>query len=440
MPDIVGVRFKKAGKVYYFDPAGIDFKVQDYVVVQTARGIEMGQVMISPKQVLASEITAELKPVVRKASEEDVKRSQDFATKESNALGECAKMITRLNLPMKLVAAEYNLDGGRLTFYFTAEERVDFRELVRELTAFFKTRIELRQIGPRDQAKIVGGLGRCGRSLCCGSFLTEFSPVSIKMAKEQDLPLDPMKISGVCGRLQCCLAYESAQYHEAKALLPRKGLQVNTPDGAGIVIGGNPLKETVLVELESKASAEFALNQITIINTPAVQPAAETEAATEENGEIEAPLTAEGELPQEVMNNQKPLRVQPSRNDPRPVRNSSQPQKPAQADAAASVETKPAQPAHDPVEEAAVKLTAVNSAGSNDSKQPPVSPAKEETLDQSPANIGTAAAPAQVQEKVDTAVEPVAADQAASLPGNIAPEVSVPAQPAEQQKDPPPQP
>ncbi|HSW57829.1 MAG TPA: regulatory iron-sulfur-containing complex subunit RicT, partial [Dehalococcoidales bacterium] len=188
MPDIVGIRFKKAGKVYYFEPAGLELKANDFVVVQTARGVELGQVIIAPRQVVAADITAELKPIVRKATPEDLKRSQDYAAKEDNALSECAHIITKLNLPMKLVSAEYNLDGSRLTFQFTAEERVDFRELVRELTSLFKTRIELRQIGPRDQAKIIGGLGRCGRPLCCDSFLTEFTPVSIKMAKDQDLP------------------------------------------------------------------------------------------------------------------------------------------------------------------------------------------------------------------------------------------------------------
>jgi hypothetical protein len=193
---------------------------------------------------------------------------------------------------MKLVSAEYNLDGTRLTFYFTAEERVDFRELVRELTSFFKTRIELRQIGPRDQAKIVGGLGRCGRPLCCGSFLTEFTPVSIKMAKEQDLPLDPMKISGVCGRLQCCLAYESTQYREAKALMPRKGQAVETPAGKGFITGVFPLKETVIVELETQASAEFPLAQIKLlenvrppVNNPAL---VQDPKLSEENEAVEA--------------------------------------------------------------------------------------------------------------------------------------------------------
>ena len=265
MPEIVGVRFKLAGKVYYFDPAGIELNTCDYVVVSTIRGVELGQVTLAPKQVLASSVTAELKPIVRKATEEDIKRAQEYTAKESNALDECNKLIAKLKLRMKLVSAEYNLDGARLTFYFTSEERVDFRELVRELSAVFKIRIELRQIGPRDQAKLVGGLGRCGRALCCGSFLTEFTPVSIKMAKEQDLPLDPMKISGVCGRLQCCLSYENVQYREAKALLPKRGQRVESPDGFGLVIGGNPLKEKVLLEMENGAEVEFPLNQIKIL-------------------------------------------------------------------------------------------------------------------------------------------------------------------------------
>ncbi len=272
MPDIVGVRFKRAGKVYYFDPAGIEVKVYDYVVVQTARGVELGQVTIAPKQVLAADITAELKSIVRKATTEDVKRAQDYAAKEDNALTECNKIIQRINLPMKLVIAEYNLDGSRLTFYFTADERVDFRELVRELTAFFKSRIELRQIGPRDQSKMIGGMGRCGRLLCCSSYLTEFNPVSIKMAKEQDLPLDPMKISGVCGRLQCCLAYESSMYHDMKAEMPKRGQRVSTPSGNGWIIGIYPLKESVMVDLETQTRAEFPVSQVKVIDEAIVAP------------------------------------------------------------------------------------------------------------------------------------------------------------------------
>ncbi len=268
MAEIVGIRFKRAGKVYYFDPAGIDLEVNEYVVVKTARGLELGRVVIAPTQVVASEVTEPLKPVVRKAGPEDIKRIQEFEDREGEALAECGKLIAKLGLPMKLLGAEYNLDGTRLTFFFSATERVDFRELVRELNKRFKVRVELRQLGPRDEAKLVGGFGRCGRPLCCMNFLTEFSPVSIKMAKEQDLPLNPLKISGVCGRLLCCLTYESEQYHAMKEKLPKPGQQVSTPMGVASVVGGNPLKETVLVELESQATVELPLSDITIEGQP----------------------------------------------------------------------------------------------------------------------------------------------------------------------------
>lgn len=268
MADIVGVRFKKAGKVYYFDPAGIDLEVNDPVVVTTTRGLELGYVIIAPRQVLANEVTTPLKPVVRKAEPDDIRQAQELEVKEKEALIECGKAITKLNLPMKLLSAEYNLDGNRLTFYFSAEERIDFRELVRELTNRLKVRVELRQVGPRDQAKLVGGYGRCGRPLCCMSFLREFVPVSIKMAKEQNLPLNPMKISGVCGRLLCCLVYESEQYRTMKAELPKKGQQVSTAMGVATVVGNNPLKKTVLVQLDSQATVELPLSEINIGGKP----------------------------------------------------------------------------------------------------------------------------------------------------------------------------
>jgi len=268
MAEIVGIRFKRAGRVYYFDPAGNDLEINDYVVVKTTRGLELGRVVIAPTQVLASEVTEPLKPVVRKAEPEDIERAQEFEDKEGEALAECGKLIDKLGLPMKLLGAEYNLDGSRLTFFFSATERVDFRELVRQLNSRFKVRVELRQLGPRDEAKVVGGFGRCGRPLCCMNFLTEFSPVSIKMAKEQDLPLNPLKISGVCGRLLCCLAYESEQYHAMKERLPKQGQRVSTAMGPAEVVGSNPLKETVLVELESQATVELPLSDITIEEQP----------------------------------------------------------------------------------------------------------------------------------------------------------------------------
>jgi len=262
MAEIVGVRFKKTGKVYYFAPTGIDLEANDYVVVQTTRGLELGQVVIAPKQVLASDVNKPLKPVVRKAEPEDIERAQEFEVKEREALAECSKLIAKLQLPMKLLSAEYNLDGSRLTFHFSAAERVDFRELVRELASHLKVRVEMRQTRPRDEAKLIGGCGRCGRPLCCTSFLSEFAPVSIKMAKEQGLPLNPMKISGCCGRLMCCLVYENEQYHIMKEKLPKEGQQVSTPMGVAKVVGSNPLKETVLVELENETTVELPLDEI----------------------------------------------------------------------------------------------------------------------------------------------------------------------------------
>lgn len=270
MAEIVGVRFKRASKAYYFDPAGLKLEVNDYVVVETASGLELGKVVIAPKQVIASEVEKPLKPVVRKAGPEDIKRAQELASKEREALAEGGKLIEKLNLPMKLLSAEYNLDGNRLTLYFGAAERVDFRELVRELASRLKVRVELRQVGPRDEAKLIGGYGRCGRPLCCGAFLCELAPVSIKMAKEQGLPLNPMKISGICGRLMCCLVYESEQYHIMKEKLPKEGQRVTTAMGVGKVVGTNPLQETVMVELpETEVTVELPLSEIVIQNEPA---------------------------------------------------------------------------------------------------------------------------------------------------------------------------
>lgn len=267
MAEIVGVRLRQACSIYFFDPAGIGLEVNDYVIVNTARGLELGVVVVAPRQVLANELTEPPKPIVRKAEPEDIKRAEERATKEREALEECAGLIKKLGLPMKLRSAEYNLDGSHVTFYFGASERVDFRELVRELNSRLKTRVELRQIGPRDETKMMGGFGRCGRPLCCMSFLSEFAPVSIRMAKEQDLPLNPMKISGICGRLLCCLVYENEQYKDLKAKLPKKGQKVATSMGAATVVGCNPLKETVLVELESEATVELPVNEINIVES-----------------------------------------------------------------------------------------------------------------------------------------------------------------------------
>jgi cell fate regulator YaaT (PSP1 superfamily) len=251
---VVGVRFRPAGRVYYYHPQGFDLKVGQWVIVESAKGMECGRVVIAPRQVEASELPGEgLKPVQRLASEDDLRQLLAFKSKEKDVLRRCAERIETHALPMKLVEAEYTYDGTRLTFYFTAEERVDFRALVRDLASQFHTRIELRQIGARDHAKLLGGVGVCGKTLCCSSWLTEFNVVSIKMAKEQGLPLNTAKISGVCGRLMCCLAYENDDYIAAKQEMPSYGEVLHTPSGAGRVIGINVPKASVDLSLESGA-------------------------------------------------------------------------------------------------------------------------------------------------------------------------------------------
>ena len=262
MANLVGIRFRRAGKIYYFDAGEITLEAGDYAVVKTSRGLEIGHVVIASGQVLSNNTEENLSPVVRKAEPEDIANAEELEVKAEEAVIECGKLITELQLPMKLLAAEYNLDSSRLTFLFSAEERVDFRDLVRRLTGKFKMRVELRQVGSRDEAKLLGSFGRCGRQLCCASFLTEFKPVSIKTAKEQDLPLNPTKISGICGRLMCCLAYEGEQYRTLKEMMPKAGQRVSTPMGEATVVGNNPLKETVMVELDSEATVELPLKDV----------------------------------------------------------------------------------------------------------------------------------------------------------------------------------
>lgn len=269
MADIVGVRFQPAGKVYYFDAAGVPVQVNDYVVVESTHGQELGRIVIAPDQVLFSDITEPLKPLLRKAQPEDMEKAQRQQERAKEALAICREHIQRLNLPMKPISAQYNLDGNHLTIFFSAEKRVDFRELVRELSRSLKTRVELRQVGARDEAKLIGGLGKCGFPLCCTTFLSEFAPVSIKMAKEQDLALNPMKTSGICGRLLCCLGYEYEQYRAMKEKLPPLRQTVSTPLGNAKVVSCNPLKETVTVELETGITIELSLSQIDWNGKPA---------------------------------------------------------------------------------------------------------------------------------------------------------------------------
>lgn len=262
MIDVVGVRYKSAGKVYYFDPSGLELEVGNNVIVETARGMMLGEVIEGIKQIEESELEKPLKPVLRIATEEDLRDVFESVEKEAFALDKCGELVKKMNLPMKLLSADYNLDRSQLTIFFSAENRVDFRELVRELGKILRVRIELRQVGPRDEAKIVGGYGRCGRSLCCCTFLTEFEPVSIKMAKEQSLPLNSAKISGVCGRLLCCLGYEFENYRCMNKKMPSEGKRVSCSSGVGIVSGVNAVKGTVTVNLDSGASVECPYTEI----------------------------------------------------------------------------------------------------------------------------------------------------------------------------------
>ena len=231
MIKVVGIRFQRAGKIYYFDPLDYDLETAMHVIVETARGVEMGTVLIPPKEVEDDKVIQPLKPVIRVATDEDEKVMERNKEKEAEAYVICKEKIAKHGLEMKLVAAEYTFDNNKLLFYFTADGRIDFRELVKDLASVFRTRIELRQIGVRDETKIRGGIGICGRPLCCHTYLSEFAPVSIKMAKEQNLSLNPTKISGVCGRLMCCLTNEEETYEELNRQLPGVGDHVTTPEG-----------------------------------------------------------------------------------------------------------------------------------------------------------------------------------------------------------------
>lgn len=261
MAEVIGVRFKNVGKMYYFDPMGQTPALGELVVVETARGVECGTVVLQNREVRPEEIVSPLKPILRIATEEDRSILQKNRQKEKDALQLCQQKIEKHKLDMKLVDVEYAFDGNKILFYFTADGRVDFRELVKDLASVFRTRIELRQIGVRDESKMLGGLGICGRPFCCSSFLGEFQPVSIKMAKEQGLSLNPTKISGTCGRLMCCLKYEQDVYEELLRFTPKVGALVNTPDGRGIVTDSNLLTGELSIRLDSNPDVPKTFNR-----------------------------------------------------------------------------------------------------------------------------------------------------------------------------------
>jgi cell fate regulator YaaT (PSP1 superfamily) len=263
MPIVCGIKFRGIGKAYYFSPGDLQgLDVDSYVVVETSRGRELGQVVTPVQEIDDSSVVGKLKPIVRHATTLDLLDVQRFRGKEGEALMACREQVARFDLAMKIVSAEYSYDGSRLTFFFTSEERVDFRDLVRELARSFKTRIDLRQIGVRDEARVVGGLGKCGRCLCCSTWLTRFNPVSIRMAKQQGLPLSPMEISGICGRLLCCLAYENDFYQEIKRKFPKTGKRTDTPLGPGKALRVNVFKETISILLDNGVRVEMTADQL----------------------------------------------------------------------------------------------------------------------------------------------------------------------------------
>ena len=269
MAEIIGVRFKDVGKVYYFDPLGNKLQVGNMVIVETARGLECGEVAMANKEVSDESLNHSLKPLIRIATEKDLNHVAENRIKEKQARKICEQKIAAHGLKMKLVNVEYTFDNSKIIFYFTADGRVDFRALVKDLASVFRTRIELRQIGVRDEAKMLGGLGICGRPFCCNRFMGEFQPVSIKMAKEQGLSLSPVKISGTCGRLMCCLKYEQEAYTDLLRHTPKVGAVVNTPEGKGIVVENNLIARTLKVKLDNTpddvAPKSFKVRQCKLI-------------------------------------------------------------------------------------------------------------------------------------------------------------------------------
>lgn len=255
MTEVVGIRFKEVGKIYCFDPIGIKLSEGQRVIVETARGVECGTVATANRMIEDDEIVAPLKPIIRIATDKDLKKLEENKEKEKKAFKICEEKIAKHKLEMKLIEVEYTFDNSKILFYFTADGRVDFRELVKDLASVFKTRIELRQIGVRDEAKMLGGLGICGRPFCCHSYMGEFQPVSIKMAKEQGLSLNPTKISGTCGRLMCCLKYEQPAYEHLMKITPKAGALVETKEGKGIVTESNLITGVIKVRLDKNPDA-----------------------------------------------------------------------------------------------------------------------------------------------------------------------------------------
>ena len=357
MVNVIGVRFENAGKLYFFDPGELWPTPGDYVLVETSRGVEFGEVVTGIKEIDDSTLQSPLKPVVRIASAEDIQHNKDNKVAQREAYEVCQKKIAEHKLDMKLVSVEYTFDNSKILFYFTANGRVDFRSLVKDLAGVFKTRIELRQIGVRDEAKMLGGLGVCGRPICCGTFLGDFQPVYIKMAKEQNLSLNPTKISGVCGRLMCCLKYEQDQYEATRKKMPKVGKEVITPDGPGVVWDLNIIKETVKVRIQKGDSSElkdFPMEEVqrpgaaNVRHEEAAAPAETAEAPVAEAQEPSAEPQPRPRKERPAREERKPRREEGEKQEQPERREKRRPQQ-EKAYAAPKAEEKGAEPAAEPV-------------------------------------------------------------------------------------------
>ncbi len=368
MVNVIGVRFENAGKLYFFDPGELWPTPGDYVLVETSRGVEFGEVVTGIKEIDDALLQSPLKPVVRIASADDIQHNKDNKAAEKEAYQICQRKIGEHKLDMKLVSVEYTFDNSKILFYFTANGRVDFRSLVKDLAGVFKTRIELRQIGVRDEAKMLGGLGVCGRPICCAAFLGDFQPVSIKMAKEQNLSLNPTKISGVCGRLMCCLKYEQDQYEQTRRKMPKVGKEVITPDGPGVVWELNVIKESVRVRIQKGDSSELRDYPMEDVQRPGVQAVRRDETADE--AAMPAPVASAEPSPapaeekpsrperpaREERRPRRPEGEKPPRNDARPRKEKRPADAPRKADAPAPAPVQPvpqAAPADAPAKPAA---------------------------------------------------------------------------------------
>lgn len=415
MVNVIGVRFENAGKLYFFTPGALWPTPGDFVIVETTRGIEFGEVVTEVREIDDTKLTTPLKQVVRIATEEDIRHDKENKAAEKEAFVICQKKIADHKLDMKLVSVEYTFDNKTILFYFTANGRVDFRSLVKDLAGVFKTRIELRQIGVRDEAKMLGGLGPCGRPICCGTFLGDFQPVSIKMAKEQNLSLNPIKISGVCGRLMCCLKYEQDTYEEIRKSMPKEGKEVMTPDGVGVVCELKIITESVKVRIKKGDSFEIKEYPASDVQRLTPQNAPRPESRPE-NPEQKPDAPESAEVKERPARPERPPRAERPQRPEKPSKPEKQPDAP-KPEAKPEKPAEPAKPAVSPWKMAVEQAlrAAQNSADNADEviEQPEAeAPVSEETVAASEAeetveDMDTADMPESLDESEESAETPI---------------------------------